>query len=385
MSMLLRKLPLAMALMASASAFAAADMESRVAELERQMSQVRIVTPNGTCGANTALANPILDDCDECCSSWFVEASILSWHPKVGGTEFAYTDQSPKASLKIKGNVKDMDFSWDWGFKALVGYSSEVDGWDVSLRYTWFDSHGSKRTSAGRGDSVISLRSSPNITKGVTGPFVYCKSIKSQFDYTFNSVDLEMGRHFYLSETLSWRPFIGLKAAWIDLEQITRCTGGETVEQGASGLANNTVHIKDISEMFGVGPRIGGLTNWYIGQGYSLFGSFTSAMLYSRFDVNHKERFSGNKNEGRYNLGGDCHFFVPSVEFMLGAQYDRYVNNDRNHIRVRLSFESQYFWRANQMMKINYPAIEGTSANNIERIPSDLSQHGLTLDFRVDF
>ncbi|GAB4186797.1 MAG: hypothetical protein Tsb0015_04860 [Simkaniaceae bacterium] len=386
MSMFFRKLPLAIALAGSASAFAAADMDSRVTELERQMSQVRIVTPNGTCGANTALANPILDECGECCSSWFVEGSVLLWHPKVGGTEFAYTDQDPQARLKIKGKTKDMDFDWDWGFKIAVGYLSERDGWEVLLRYTWFDSHGSQRTSAGRSDSIVPLRGTPTLTfQTLNGDFIYCTKAKSQFDYTLNAIDLELARHYYVSETLSLRPFIGLKAAWLDLQQITRYSGGILSGSESTGLGQNSVHIKDDNEFWGLGPRIGGSSNWHLGQGYSIFGSFASSMLYSRFEVDHRERFSVNKNINRTHLDADRHAFVPVVEFMLGAQYDRYINNDRNHLRIRLSFESQYWWRTNQAIKVDFITSTSNNAVRYDRYSEDSSMHGVTLDFRIDF
>ncbi|GAB4186788.1 MAG: hypothetical protein Tsb0015_04840 [Simkaniaceae bacterium] len=388
-----KQIPIALFTLSAAGHLFGVDLETRVAELENQMQQVRVVTPNGTCGANTALARPVLDECGECCGTGaFVQLSALYWHPKVGGTEFAYTDQDPQAQLPIKGQVKDMDFDWSWGLKAQIGYNSSNDGWDFLLNYTWFDSHGSASTSAGRSDTVIPLRGTSSLTADQIGVFSFCQKAKSQFDFTFNAVDLEMGRHYFVSESLAFRPHIGVKSAWIDLEQITRYTGGRLVTTSTppgspslTGLGVNSVHVKDDNDFWGLGPRVGVNTNWYVGNGYSLFGDAAAAMLYGRYEVHHRERYSANKDINRIHLQANRHGFVPTMQIMLGAEYDRYINNDRNHIRIRLGFESQYYWRANQMIKVDSIDKGTNPAAKYDRYSEDVSMHGLTLDVRVDF
>ena len=136
----LSKLSIAIAslMMTSSAAYAAMDMDSRVSQLEKQMSQVRTENPMGTYGANTASARPDLVDGN----GWFFTADVLYWHGKVGGTDYAYSDQDPTAQLPIKGRNKDISFDWDWGLRAGVGYRFEHDGWDLSAQYTLFDSNG---------------------------------------------------------------------------------------------------------------------------------------------------------------------------------------------------------------------------------------------------
>ncbi len=362
----------------------AEDIESRVSELEQQMEQVRVITPNGTCGANTALARPILDEeCGCCGSNFFVELSAIYWHPKVGGTEFAYTDQSPNATFPIKGDVKDMDFSWEWGLKAGVGYNFAYDGWELFLNYTWLNGHGSEHTSAGQTDSVIPLRAAGTITEP-DGYFAFCKTAKSQFDFSYNSLDLELARHFFISENLSLRPFAGLKAAWIDLEQISRYYGGEPNGM-ALGIGANTVHVKDDSNFWGVGPRIGLGSKWHLGKGFSLFGDFSGALVYGCFDVDHKERYSLRTETNYIDIGDKTHAFSPNVQMQLGIGYDTYVNCDRNHLTIRLSFDSQYWWGVNKMFKVDDIINTSNAAVRYERISEDASLQGLTLDLRVDF
>lgn len=128
-------------------------IECRVEELERQVQQLRVVTPNETCGANTALVRPILDvECGCCGSNFFVEASVLYWYPRVSGTEFASgpivintelipNDEERNVGL-LKGCLQSIDLCGNWGFKVGVGYNLPCDGWDIFLNYIGFNSKG---------------------------------------------------------------------------------------------------------------------------------------------------------------------------------------------------------------------------------------------------
>lgn len=379
----LRLLSIAIAsLVTSSAAFAAIDMDSRVTQLENQMSQVRTETAMGTYGANTATARAEVDG-----YGWFFTADVLYWHAKVGGTEYAYTDQDPVASLPISGRSKDIDFEWDWGFRVGLGYNFEHDGWDLQAQYTYFDSNGSDSTRPGQNSSVVPLRGSSSITEiaaNNNAPFLYCASGKSQFDFDFQSIDLDLGRAYFISGKLSFRPFWGLKTAWLDLEQIVRYTGGPTVVDPngniiSLGLEGSTVHVKDDCDFWGMGPRVGVDSKWHLGNGFSIFGNVAGALLFGYFDVDHKERWS-NAVDQRIKIHASRHAFSPTVQMQLGLRYDRYIHNNKQHLGIGLGFEANYWWRQNQMLKI-----DDSQVLKYERYSEDVSMHGVTLDFKWDF
>ena len=376
----LRKIPIAIvSLLASSTAFAAMDMDSRVTSLEREMPQVRSDTAKGNCAwCTTAIARPEVRGCG--CHSWFITLDVLYWHAKVGGTEYAYTDQDPVGSLPIKGRTKDMDFSWDWGLRVGLGYNFDHDGWDTNFQYTWYETSGSDSTSAGLNSSIIPLRGSSDIvsTSDNSGDFVFCRSAKSQYELDYSAIDLELGRAYFVSCKLSFRPHWGLKSAWIDQEQIVRYTGKEP--DGTNfGLGVNTVQIKDTCDFWGLGPRAGVQSKWHLGHGFSIFGNISGALLFGHFDVDHKERWTGNL-DNRIRLSANRHAFSPTTTFRLGLRYDRYVNDHKQHIGVGLGFEGQYWWRQNQMLKV-----DDHEVLKYERYSEDLSMHGVTLDFKFDF
>lgn len=378
---ILRKFSIVVAsLVASSTAFAAMDMDSRVTQLENQMQQVRTETAMGTYGAQTASARPEVGGC-----GWFFTFDVLYWHAKAGGTEFAYSDQDPRAQLPIRGRTRDIDFKWDWGLRVGAGYKFEHDSWDLKAQYTWYDTGGSDSTRAGSNNSVIPLRGSSTIVATAMNSsqqFLYCSSAKSQYDFDYSAIDLELGRAYFISGKLSFRPHWGLKTAWFDQEQVVRYAGGivDAATPNELGLEGNTVHIKDDCDFWGLGPRVGIDSKWYLGYGFSLFGNVAGALLFGHFDVEHKERYSANA-DSRIKLSANRHAFSPTAQMQLGLRYDKCIHDNTQHIGVGLGFEGQYWWRQNQMLKID----DAHRVLKCERYSEDVSMHGLTLEIQWDF
>ena len=362
--------------------FAAMDMDSRVSELENQMEKVHTETAMGTYGAKTATARAEVGG-----RGVYILADILYWHAKVGGTEYAYSDQDPIASLPIKGRTKSIDFGWDWGLRFGLGYNFDYDSWDVSGQYTWFDSSGSDSSRAGQSSVLVPIRGSSRITilPGQSlPPFLFCSSAKSHYNFDFQAIDLELGRAFFQSQWFSVRPFWGLKAAWIDQQQTTRYTGGSSFHdaQGvptALGLEGSTVHIKDHCDYGGFGPRVGFDSKWHLGSGFSIFGNVAGALLYGFFDVNHKEKWS-NSELTRIKIHANRNAFSPTLQMQMGLRYDTYMHKDQQHLGLGLGFETQYWWRQNQMLKV-----DDAFVMKYERYSEDINMYGLTLDIKWDF
>lgn len=394
------KIPLALALATSSVAFGAMSTNERVAQLEQQMKCVYMEVIEDdcdpmmiTCGAQTASARPNVqgDQC-RCGYGWFVSVDVIYWHPKVGGTEYAYSDNSPQLALSpdlseahfpLKGRTKDIDFDWDWGFKVGLGYNFKHDGWDALIEFTRLDSDGSDSTNSGLNGTIVPLRGTSSITNGTgafTGVFLYCSHAKSEFDVDYDRLDLEMGRNFYVSPKLALRPYAGLTAAWIELMQKTRYFGGEEVTAGVLGLGVNTVHVNDKSHFKGLGPKFGIDTKWTLGHKFSIYGNISGALPYGIFNVTHYEKYSLLEDTNRIKLTADNNRFAPNCVFELGLAYDTYMNENRQHLTIGLGYEAQYWFRANQMLQVtDFEVLRYT------RYSEDVSFHGVTLDIRLDF
>lgn len=399
---MLSKVSFGLAVLATACGFGAMSTNERVAQLEQKMDCVYMDVPLSmcgcevtaqTCGARLANARPEIKQSGCSCPGWFVSVDAIYWHPKVGGTEFAYTDNSPalhkepidnaNEGLAISGRVKDIDFDWDWGFKVGAGYNFQHDGWDLFAQYTRLESGDSSSSSPGRNSVVVPLRATGGITNaagqaGLSGSFLFAQAAKSQFNVDYDRIDLEMGRHFFVSQKLSLRPFIGLAAAWLDLGQKTRYIGGTAVDQNL-GLEENTVKVTDRSDFKGLGPRFGMNSKWKLGYDFSIYGDLSLAFMYGHYDVSHKETYSA-LSANRVSLDADMNRFTPNSTLGLGIAYDTYLNDDQQHIGVKFGYENHYLWGANQMLKP-----DDSTFWRYERIGEDVSFHGITLEVRLDF
>jgi len=360
-----RKIDLiAILLVFGVSLFAGSELDSRVRELEKQMTQVRTGNPSRTFGANTASARPDIQ-----ATGFFLSFDVLYWQAKAGGTEYCYTDGVANGALPERGTVYEGNPGWNWGLRAGIGYNFEHGHWDIYANYTYFSSHHNTMKTSALNGSIMPL-------KGGSSVFQYTAAGKatSQFKFCFNRLDLELGRDFFVAEFLSFRPHFGLMGAWMDIQQTLHYSGGNTI-------GNNYVYVKDTSDLSGIGPRVGANSKWYLGCGFSFFGNASGALAYSNIEVRHKENYSLNTLNNSIHLNGDFHRFVPTAQLQLGLALDRFVLEDTQHITLSLGWDIEYFWRANQFLTTAYPNLNSTHGPTYERASEDVSLQGVTLQF----
>ncbi|MCH9630031.1 MAG: hypothetical protein S4CHLAM37_00220 [Chlamydiia bacterium] len=363
----------ALAIALSASAFAGPDLDTRVHDLEKQMKQVRTETASMTYGAETASARPSVVNG----YNMFLSFDVLYFQPRVGGTEFAFTDEDPAAAHPIKGRVKEVDFKWDWGFRAGVGYNFDHGHWDVFANYTYFKSNTASMVTGDINGSVIPLKGSEEITDDGSAAafnFRFANKATAEFKLDFDRIDLELGRNLYLSRNLSFRPHAGLVTAWINMKEVVRYSGG-------TDLGNNTVHVKDRNDFWGIGPRVGVNGKWHLTNGFSFMGDASGALVYGHYEVQHKNWFSAEPVNCKANLSANMHRFAPTAQIKLGLAYDAYIYNDKQHIGISLCWDTQYWWRMNQTLTTG----ESPNLTPVSRVSDDMSLQGVALNVKWDF
>jgi len=369
---LLKKVPIALAAFAMVSANAA-DMDTRVTQLEHHMQQVRTETSNDTFGAKTAAANPMTTG-----SGYFITLGVVYAQAKVGGTEYCYTDSDTSpGTIPVKGTVEEAKFKWKFGVDVGLGVHIGHDDWDLYANYTNYSSSASRSKDPGSNSSVVALRGVPNLASTSNGATLFTQSTKatSAIKYDYNAVYLEMGRNYFVSSKLSFRPSMGVESVWAQVDNDIQYSGGDV-------LGNNTIHVHDNCDFWGVGPRGAINSKWHLGYGFSLFGNLAGKVYYGHFDVDHKEWNSANEAGIRFDLNADTHRFVPAVHYELGIAFDKYLVENRHHLMVRLGYDARYMCNAYQVMKLNM----GT--NNVwkfERSINDVAQQGVKLEVRWDF
>lgn len=390
------------ALVLSASAFAGPDLDTRVQELEKKVDMMSTKTVMGTYGPKTALARPEPNG-----QGGFITFDVLYWHAKVGGTEYVYSNAyTPNGDFpRADGTLREIDFDWDWGLRVGLGYNMYHDGWDTYLQYTYFNSNGQSRSGASgasalvpnRGNNAISEGSgvySPSSGELLSSVFNFASNATSNYNFDFDGLELELGRNYFVSRSLAFRPHFGIKSVWLNIKQETRFSGGPILPTDSTsgtvfGLGANTAQVHDKNKLWALGPRTGFNSKWFLTNGFSFFGNASAGLLYGYFDTETKNWFSLDSDTHQIRLKSKIHRFVPMAEMRLGLAYDQYIYNDKQHIGISLGYDAQYLWRANQSIKPDYPLYNTFS--NVDpnmaytRFSEDVSMYGVSLEVRWDF
>ena len=370
-----------LSMLALTSAFAGID--DRLDSLEKEMQEISARNPQDTLGAGFTTSRP-----DTVGNNWFVTLDLIYWHTKMGNTEYAYSVHPNFASGRVlpqvDGDIKVNDFGWDLGVKAGLGYKTPHDSWDVYAQYTYFNgdttSHSTKQEPA----ALIPLTN--------FGP-LFCTKVKSHIDIDLNNIELELARSFFLSSKLAFRPHIDIKSTWLDISQGVHMTiSSIDNNDNTVGLDHKT---KADSKFWGLGPRAGFDSQWFLGYGFHIFGELAGSVQYGYFKTLQKEFLPPSQNPllpngEAYKLKHKFHRFIPSAEMYLGLAWGTFMNEDKQHLGLKLGYEVQYYWRVNQ---ISYPDDFTSGAQNnvvqarlsLDKGSEDLMFYGITGEARLDF
>lgn len=364
-----------------------ADIDDRIDDLEWEMRQVSTSTPQDSLGASFASARPEVDG-----EKAFITFDILYWHPKVGGTDFAYSFQpsiEQTGSIlfpRANGRTKENSLSWDLGLKAGIGYNVPHDGWDIYGQYTWYQTNSTSSSSHSPPSALMPLN---------LFDVMLASKAKSFFNIAYQNVDISVARSYFISRMLSFRPFIGVKSTWLDLHQkvvYTASSLNDFLFPGPERTVGLDFKSKSGNHFWGIGPRIGFDSKWFLGNGFHLFSDLATALLYGYFKTSHSEFIppdnvqfaSGDIIRNRSKF----HRFIPFAQMFVGLGWQGYVNHEKQHIGLKLGYEVQYFWRVNQMLySEDFSSPAGSSPLRVQhdRPSDDVMFYGITGEFRLDF
>lgn len=316
----------------------------------------------------------------------FVTANFIWWKAVQEGTSYAITNLAngrlasdtsiPDLS---RGSAKSVGHDWAPGFKVGLGLNLSHDGWDLFAQYTWL-----------RASNKDSLTAS---TAGLLQPMVATQNNSSTvwpqglqradatWSLSFNVVDAELGRNFYLSQYLTMRPFFGLKGTW----QHSNCKTKYYAAEGSTfPTADPDVNlagpyrISNHMKTWGIGTRGGFNLAWYMTKDWSFYGNMAwTAMWTDCTEMRRKDRVENGTGVASvpYNAKDNKHFSVKNIlEMELGIRWEIWFNDDNYHLSIQAGWEEQVWnnWCAclNQLTGESW---------------DDLTFQGLNLKVRFDF
>jgi len=392
---LLKHLPLA-AVCLSSAAFAGMDIDTRVSQLEMQMKQVRTSTDSKRFGAKTAEAGPMIVDGYDVT----IGLGAIYQSAALAGTDYAYTEQGRSPTtvdfIPLDGSIKEPESAWAWGINAILGFNFERDGWDLRLTNSYYDTNETNTIEAGYGGVVVPSRVLSGLIEASSShDFVACAEATSKLGVAYDLLGIELGRDYFVSSHLALRPNYGLLASWLWNDQKIDYSGDPITSLAI--LQHNIYKVHDRSEWFGIGPQFGLGSTWGLGKGFSIFADTKGALMYGRFKTTHTEELvfsEPSSSDADYSLdvSSNSRRIVPYIQSILGVSYSCFSDDNKNHFLIRLGYNVQFFFSANQFI---YPSMQ-YGANSVESeisytIPqfrntfNNLQTSGLILDAAWSF
>lgn len=320
-------------------------------------------------GQITPSANPQVT---HACDPYFT-ADFIWWKAREDGLIYAFNGASTTSGISAStGRAYQPDFSYEPGFKVGFGLKFKHDGWDTYANYTWLRNYFSETKDSVNTTATSTLFSNYFVIGGSVPTFARIDArASSEWSLSFNVLDLELGRDFWISQWLTLRPHVGLKWSWNDQEFDVRYDSATI--SGLTGSRN--VYIDNDLDQWAGGIRTGLDTAWFMWKKWCIFGDFAISAMYNDFDVKRKDRIS-NAQTTYTSLSvkrNSFHALTAVVEWALGLRFETPFHNDDYLFKLQAGWEEQIWFNQNRFFFI---ADEGSK---------DLTLQGLTAEVGFDF
>lgn len=318
----------------------------------------------------------------------YIDADFIYWRMQQDGLGYVFsgfgTNSSPNL-LGSKGSVQHPGACWEPGFKVSLGVALGHDGWDLGAEYTWLNPARSSASKAGTETdglypmwNIANDFNSPVMSVAGSATAGNVKNASSSWKTTFNVIDLELGRNFFVSQHLKMRPHVGFKGAWQDQDySVSYYSRGNL----SNASPNRSSHRKMTNNQsyWGFGIRTGLDTAWHFTKSWSIYGDFAVSAMWSQFKVTRKDTevlipTASNTKYTIFNVTNNVHTIKPVLELGVGLRWETWFSDDDYHFLVQAGWEEQFWSEMNQLL---------SPANQANR--GDMSLMGLTVKFRFDF
>lgn len=335
--------------------------------------------------------------CGSSCSDFYFTAEGLVFKACQDGLAYGTHTRSTTladTSVVVESRIKNVHPDWHVGFRLGVGYELPCDCWGIALYWTHFQTHANSHT-----NERFNPTTTPGLEASVFTPAYgltsYNAGETSGIDRTearwklhLDLVDVELGRPVCLSQCLTIRPHIGIRAAWINQRyniENTAITTTSTVDLQA---------VKLKSDYEGVGLRGGLDTQWDLGCGMSLYGNAAASVLYGNFNVKSEDAYRTDTTDTAFTFVDQKDDFCACravTDAAIGVRWRGCFCNDSVAVTLNVGWEHHLFFNQNQFEDFaqldavpTFNPVIG-EIKNPQRYHGDLCLKGVTFGARIDF
>ena len=324
---------------------------------------------------------------------WYATATNLSY-----ATKYIVYNQgnstNPMARFVGPEKIYETRWGWDRGIRTGIGLVTNHDGWDIYGDWTWFYNSTFDTTKVAKyAVNDLTNIQNPIGTEALATPWVAngtnsnFDSISTRWSIQLNQFDIELGRKFYISPKLVFRPFGGIRGHW------SRMFFKVRGDYDGLGLGNNNGRLQErarrTQNLWAVG-LLGGLqSQWHFTQNWSVFINWGLSLLYGAFDARtHLQSFGFNTNnqitsdfDRKFNHN-DIYSLQAIYDLALGFRWELPIYDSAYRVRFDAGWESHLYPGYNHL-----DANVSASSNGATYLPAegDLTLSGLVLRGQFEF
>jgi len=302
---------------------------------------------------------------------WNVWANVFLWTARESGSD-CWAEVITTQGSASSNRLEQVNFGWDPGFRAGVGYGMRPGHWDAQASYTWFHTRGTDSVSSLAGTVHSAFLGNFYIDNaqgnGLSGPAYQ----KAGIDWAirFNMFDWELGRSFQIGESLVLRPFAGAKGGWIHQSIASKWENPDLTGSFAGSPAYSVGVEKLNNNFWGIGPQGGVHSEWMLfsgeNQAVCLFGDFSGAMMWGHWSFG--DLFSNDVSQRVVVDFASVNSGATMIRSFMGFGWDW------RSVSLKVGYETQ-FW-LDQLQFYSFTA---------GRLDNTLTLQGGTLAFSVDY
>lgn len=310
-------------------------------------------------------------------NSWnfLLSGSYIYWQVKEQGFEFAKAmPADPSANISIK----NMDFDYCSGFKIAAASNLHHDKWSLFCEYTRLHQRRITKAVSERDGYLIPFAIFyAEANEPSSGTDNHASKVVEKWFFSYDMLDLQIERSYYVAPHLIFKTFIGARGGWIDQKNklqasFTNLLTDQTGTIDTESLARSSSWL--------IGPRIGLDTSWTICCSWRLFGNASFSLLYQHFLASFKQEDFEVLTTLDTFTKDKIGYVNPNIDLSLGLAWGKYILKNDWNVEISLGYSFLYFWNQNMLRRLSDKMLF-----QIETKPSDLMLHGLTATMKFDF
>ena len=312
----------------------------------------------------------------EDCWGVIISVDALLWQGHIGGAGIAIETKNTTDFFNAvsQSRVRNLDFDWDWGVRVGLGLNGACDSWETMLVWTYWDTDASRTLTSDETNTNYPTWGHPARTFNQRAG-----SGKGKWKMEYNILDLENGKHFFVSRCLSLKPHAGLRTTWINQKDYDITYTDLSPQTNPVTTTFHSITQQDRS--WGIGIRGGLDMQWTLGCGLSLFSNYAGSLLYSYHSVKHQEKGSEGDSATPFKVRNFFHVGNAIFDAQLGFRYQMGFCDCCYIFTVDLGWEHHWHPGQNQFMLFVDDGMSGKFVQN----QGDLGIMGAFLRVRFEF